>query len=130
MILKYPDGRREQLSVDADRALVGSGAHCEIRLPVEHAAVEHLVVEARQGVVFGEARSLEPAPTVSGVPFTQGRLLPESLIKIGDVELSISLMHISGDAEAKKQKASKSNVRTYLLGALAAVLAVYVLSNG
>jgi hypothetical protein len=128
-ILRHPGGRREQLTVDADRAVVGSGAHCEIRLPVEQAATEHLIVEARQGMVFGEARTLEPPPTVNGVPFTEGRLLPESIVMVGPVELSISLLHVSGAAGTKHDKGGKATPRTYLLAALAVALAFYVLSN-
>jgi hypothetical protein len=128
-ILRHPGGRREQLTVDADRALVGSGAHCEIRLPVEQAATEHLVVEARQGMVFGEARTLEPPPTVNGAPFTGGRLLPESIVMVGPVELSISLLHVSGANGPKKANASKTTPRTYLLAALAVALAFYVITN-
>ena len=35
--------------MDAERVLVGSGAHCEIRLPQGMAAVEQLAIEARTG---------------------------------------------------------------------------------
>jgi hypothetical protein len=45
--ISYPNGRREELTVDSESALIGSGAHCEVRLPAEHAAVEHLFIESR-----------------------------------------------------------------------------------
>lgn len=109
--------------------LVGSGAHCEVRLPVEHAGVEHLAVEARQAMVFAEARTLAPPPFVGGAPFLQGRLLPTSVVRIGGVELSISLLHLDAGAPAKRQRTSKPNLRTCLLGALAIALSLYVLAN-
>ena len=36
--IRHPDGRSEELVVDSDRVLIGSGAHCEIRLPAAEAA--------------------------------------------------------------------------------------------
>ena len=36
--VQHADGHSEQYVVDAERALVGSAAHCEVRLPPEAAA--------------------------------------------------------------------------------------------
>ena len=49
-LVRYPDGRGEELTIEADRVLIGSGAHCEIRLPVDQAAMEHVLVRASSGV--------------------------------------------------------------------------------
>ena len=34
----------ESLVVDSDRVLIGSGAHCEIRLPGDQVAAEHVLI--------------------------------------------------------------------------------------
>src|SRR6266545_461569 len=118
--ITYPNGRREQISVDSDSAKVGSGAHCEVRLPPEHAAVEHLSIETRQGAVFAEARTLSPPPTMNGLPFTHGRLLPESVVMVGQIGLSISLLQLSDEVEVKKRSTGRSSPHKYVL--LAAIV--------
>jgi len=42
--IQLPDGGPQQLLVDSDRVLIGSGAHCEIRLPGDQAAAEHVLI--------------------------------------------------------------------------------------
>jgi hypothetical protein len=105
--IEYPDGSKRDLSVDSDSAIVGSGAHCEIRLPDDEVPVEQLRLEARGGGVFAEARSMTPPALVHGVPFTQGRLLPNTVVHIGPVRLRVEHAE-AGDrplvARAKKQK--------------------------
>ena len=82
--IRHPDGRQEQLVVDSDRVLIGSGAHCEIRLPASEAAVEHVLVTFLGGGVFATARALSPAPTINGSPFTQAPLTsPVASSKLG-----------------------------------------------
>jgi hypothetical protein len=130
VVVGYPDGRRQELTVDADTATVGSGGHCEVRLPPEQAAVEHLFIQARQGAVFAEARTLSPAPTMNGLPFRHGRLLPESVVMIGQIGLSISLLQISDEAEIRKRATRKANPRTYVLGAIAIPFGILFLING
>jgi hypothetical protein len=58
--IRHADGRAESLLLDADRVLIGSGAHCEIRLPLDQAAVEHVLIEAPGGIVRAQARAFEP----------------------------------------------------------------------
>ena len=43
--VQLPEGGPQQLLVDSDRVLIGSGAHCEIRLPIDQARVEHVLIE-------------------------------------------------------------------------------------
>src|SRR5262245_19846063 len=87
--IEYPDGSKRELSVDADGVTVGSGAHCEIRLVGDEIPVEQLRVEARSGGVFAEARSMTPPALVHGVPFTQGRLLPNTLVQVGALRFRV-----------------------------------------
>ena len=71
---RYPTGQVEQLSIESERVLIGSGAHCEIRLPLDQARVEHVLLEAHPQGVFVRALSFEPPPTINNVPFTQAPL--------------------------------------------------------
>src|ERR1041384_2574674 len=87
--IEYPDGTTRDLSVDSDSVTVGSGAHCEIRLMGDEVPVEQLRVEARGGGVFAEARSMTPPALVHGVPFTEGRLLPNTVVNVGSIRLRV-----------------------------------------
>jgi hypothetical protein len=125
----HPNGRREEITVDSDSATIGSGAHCEVRLPPEQAALEHLFIQARQGAIFAEARTLSPPPTMNGLPFTHGRLLPESVVVVGQIGLSMSLLQISDEVEIGKRSTRKRNPRTYVLGAVGIPLGLFYLAN-
>ncbi|HYO97620.1 MAG TPA: FHA domain-containing protein [Polyangiaceae bacterium] len=127
-VIQGSDGQIRELVVDSDTALIGSGAHCEIRLSSDDAAVEQLRVEARSGGVFAEVRSLDPATLLNGAPFAQGRLLPDSLLRIGRTEISVS----SGATEAAAQHAKKRQERSgnpliYAMGAIGCPFGFYML---
>ena len=127
--IAHPNGRREEITVDSDSAIIGSGAHCEVRLTPEEAAVEHLFIQARQGAIFAQARTLSPPPTMNGLPFTHGRLLPESVVMVGKVGLSMSLLQISDEVEIGKRPVRKRNPRTYVLGAVGIPLGLFYIAN-
>src|SRR4051794_36261511 len=102
-VIRDAAGNQRELGVDSDVAQLGSGAHCEIRLPPEQAAPEQLRIEARAGGVFAEVRSLSPATLLNGVPFTQGRLLPESRLQIGNFQVSVVATNSGVERRAKPE---------------------------
>jgi hypothetical protein len=130
--IRHRDGSTQRLTVDAESARVGSGAHCEIRLPAEDAAVEQLVVEARAGGVFAEARSLDPPTLLNGLPFSQGRILPESVMGIGQVELAVTVVSIEADASSgsARAKRQRSNPLVLLLGLVGFPIGFYMILTG
>jgi hypothetical protein len=95
--IQYADGRAERLVLDADTVLVGSGGHCDVRLPLEHAAVEHLALSAIGGVIYARARSLNPHPTIDGVDFVRTPVLPEAVLGVGPVRLRAAVVEISNE---------------------------------
>jgi hypothetical protein len=99
----------EVLEVQADRALVGSGAHCDLRLSPDEAAVEHLTIEARDDEVHAAVRALHPACRLNGAPFLEGRLSPDSMLELPGVALRVTL------TELKERKApqAKSSAQTH-----------------
>jgi hypothetical protein len=122
------DGATQSISVDSVRALVGSGAHCEIRLPSEQCPDEQLVIEARNGGVYGEARCLNPPALLNGVPFTQGRILPESMLEVGGTRLQVLLGEASLEPGEKKQKtAGGRSPLMYVLGLFTLAFGGYVM---
>lgn len=126
-VITHPNGRREELAVDAERVLVGTGAHCEIRLPQGLAALEQLVIEPRAGGVFAEARALDPMPTLNGTPFTQGRLLPDAVIGIGPLSLQVQLLEIERGATARKESAERTSPIIYAAALLGFPLCLYII---
>lgn len=126
--IRHPDGRTERLVVDSDRVLIGSGAHCEIRLPATEAQVEHVLVTFLGGGVFATARALSPAPTINGSPFTQAPLLAESTLGVGQVQMTVAVVDVSADnANVIKKKQESTSPMTYVLAAVAIPLSLYII---
>ncbi len=125
--LRSPDGRVETLTIEADRAMIGSGAHCEIRLPPEHAATEHLFVQATGAGVYAAARSFDPPPTAGGVAFMQGPVLPDVPIVLGRVEVFVAWQETVGGAAPGQAQAQKTSPLTIALALVMVPLAAFVL---
>jgi hypothetical protein len=109
--LRRHDGPSEMVNIRSDRVLFGSGSHCEIRVGLEEAAPEHVIFQARAGCVFAQARSLDPAPTLNGVPFTEGRILPDSWLEIGGLAVAVRI----ADGPAHESQAKVEGKRSPVL---------------
>lgn len=125
--LRHPDGRAEVLTVDSDRVLIGSGAHCEIRLPAEHASVEHVEVTMTPGGAYAQARELHKLPTINGVEFMQTPVLDSAVLGIGGVQIQISVVEIEDNPNVIKKKTEKTSPMTYVLALVAVPLSLYVI---
>lgn len=125
--VRFRDGSRQELTVDAERALIGSGAHCEIRLPSEDSAVEQLAVSMSSGNLFGEVRHLERQVLVNGVPFLEGRLPPGAVVRIGNVELVIEPFETSLALSGKKHRENSGSPLIYALAVVGFPLGFYLL---
>ncbi len=123
--IRQADGRVERLVVDAEAALVGSGAHCEIRLG--GAAHEQLLVTMIGDAVHVEVRDLEPMPLLDGHPFRQANMLPESLLALGAVQIMVSVRDLDGERSVVKAKGEGLSPVTWLALVAAVPLALYVL---
>ncbi len=125
--LRYPDGRTEVLTVDSDRVLIGSGAHCEIRVPAEHASIEHVEVTMTPGGAYAQARTLDRLPTINGSEFMQTPVLDGAVLGIGAVEIQVSVVQIEDNPNVIKKRTEKTSPLTYVLALVAAPLALYVI---
>lgn len=126
--LRHDDGTRQELTVDAAQALIGSGSHCEIRLPAEDAAVEQLLLSVDGSGIFGQVRSLERPVTLNGVPFVEGRLLSDGLLRLGRVEIFVSIVESSVARSASAAKKGRSASPTiYAMAAIGFPLGFYLL---
>jgi len=98
----YAGGRAEEILVDTDRALVGSASHCELRLPPEVAAHEHIEVFAHEGAVHFRTRpyALLALPVLDGFATVEGHWHSGSALRIGDVQMYVQLVGL-GMTKAK-----------------------------
>lgn len=119
--IRLPDGRIEELRIEGDRALIGSGAHCEIRMPVDQAQVEHVLVYTSPGGVAAEARSFQPPPTINAAPFTRTQLVPGSVLGIGTYQIQVTPLDLGAGVGAAGQK-EEGTSRTTLLGGVFIIL--------
>jgi hypothetical protein len=113
------------LEVQADRALLGSGAHCDLRLAPDEAAVEQLTIEARDEQVYATVRALEPACRLNGAPFLEGRLSPDSLLELGGVTLRVTLAELKDAARPAKKASSQTHPAVQGLGLVAVAAGLY-----
>jgi hypothetical protein len=124
--IRHPTGQVEHLNVEGERVLIGSGAHCEIRLPIDQAAVESVLIQRSPAGVYAQALSFDPAPTINNAPFSQAPLQPESALGIGTVQIFVAISEGGAHGEAiiaKKQ--NKTSPLTLVLAAICALAAAY-----
>ena len=126
-LVRYPDGRAEEFTVDAERVLIGSGAHCEIRLSVDQAAMEHVAVSMYSGTAIAEARAFEPPPTINGSPFQRSQVLPDAIVGIGQVQLSVAVVEVAEKKGLTPRKQEKTSPFTYVLAVVAVPISLFII---
>ncbi|HET7538720.1 MAG TPA: hypothetical protein VFK05_02575 [Polyangiaceae bacterium] len=109
--ITLPDGSKESLQTDAERVLIGRGAHCDIRLPEGSSAVEHVAIEITGTTARLLARAFTPPPTLNGVAFTELTIGGEAQLGIGPVAIHLSRVGAATDKLALKQPRSSVAVR-------------------
>jgi len=72
----HPDGTRDDIVVPAAQSiLIGSGAHCDVRLAgLPDVAREHLLIEVRGTELWASARHLHPPPLLHNRPLFEAKL--------------------------------------------------------
>ena len=118
--IRFPDGNIETMSIDSDRVVIGSGAHCEIRLPLDQAKSEHVALTIAGTSVRAEARAFDPPATVNGVPLSQSILQSGSVLGVGQTQIMVEVAELAlgaGQNIAAKNQEKTSPV-TLALGAV------------
>lgn len=123
--IKLHTGQVDLLTMEAERVLIGSGAHCEIRLPVDQARVEHALIELGPAGIFVRALNFDPPPTINNIPFQQAPLPPGALLGVGGCQIQVELTDaVAGKPGASKKKPSPI---TYLAMAIIVALGLYTI---
>lgn len=115
---EYPDGRCESLVAETGQVLIGSAAHCEIRLPAGLFAPEQLRV--RLEVDRAELEVLGAAPPVScdGRPVQTLSIAEVTTLELGDLKLRISPQRLLETRSGSPARAQLALRLAALLGVL------------
>jgi hypothetical protein len=90
--IRHADGRNERTAAQGARIVIGSGAHCDVRLSADQAAFEHVAIEDEPAGPL--ARGLA-ATTIDGAPLTAQLLGPSVVLAIGATEVIVTrTMHV------------------------------------
>ncbi len=112
---------------EGDRALLGSGGHCEIRLPAECGAdAEQLEVVVRGHQLWVNALASAPAALIDGQAFQEAELTPDTVIELGRARLRARLDSGAKPATEEKKKASQVSPMTLILAMLGLGAAGYL----
>ena len=105
--IRHANGQRESAVVEGQRALIGSASHCDVRLAMDQAAYEHVLIEAVGTTLRAESRAEQPAATINGVQLVAGALSPDAVLGIGNTRLFVSFVPdaLDGPQITAKQQA-------------------------
>jgi hypothetical protein len=115
----------EELEVDAPRALVGSGAHCEVRLGVHEAASEQLLVRCTRRGLEAQCCGAPAATLIDGAPFVRGAVPDGTRFTLGDCRVRVERIARVG-TRAGSRAPGTARLPVLVLGAasLAALVAL------
>ncbi|HET9955605.1 MAG TPA: hypothetical protein VFQ61_13920 [Polyangiaceae bacterium] len=125
--IQHAHGPRESVIVEGARAWIGSAAHCEVRLPIDQAAPEHVLVELQGGGAQLHVHADAEAPRVNELPLSAADLVPGSVLQIGQVRLAVSWAE---DDRTGPNPESTARSNREVLFALGLVLLFLVLGFG
>lgn len=97
----HPDTRREQIVVSASRAAIGTGAHCDVRVAVDQATFEHVVVELQAGAMRVQNLSPMLPATLDGAPFQVVNVEHGAMLVLGATRIQITRSAIADKAKRK-----------------------------
>lgn len=105
-----PDEQIQELAVEAEHALIGSGAHCEVRLPAAIAAREHADVVLTGDTVWVRALTKDPPIRLGSAPLVEAAWTSGLELQVGQASLWVEV--------AERRPPSNSHVPVLALGLL------------
>jgi hypothetical protein len=121
-------GRSEELIIETETIRIGSGAHCDVRLPLDQARFEHVVVRSTSEGILLSARAFDPPPTLDGIDFTETVLPPGAILHIHDTTIEISPVTRAPEVPAADQRKRVKNLRPLVILALGIAAAVMMIA--
>ncbi|MDB4937206.1 MAG: hypothetical protein JWP87_4178 [Labilithrix sp.] len=96
----HADGRRESTTAQAPRIVVGSGAHCDVRLAPDQAAFEHVAIEDHPAGPLMRSLATSPAVVLDGAPLTTHALGAVTTFRIGATQIEIKRAVLGVEAQS------------------------------
>lgn len=119
--IQHPDLREERIVVEGVRAIIGSGAHCDVRLSPDQAAFEHVVIEITPDGARAQRLANQPEATLNGASFAVAPILSAASLKLGRTGIVVERRTTSEDAKSALGASSIAKA-TVLLALLCAIL--------
>jgi len=88
--IRHADGRHERTAAQAPRIVIGSGAHCDVRLAADQAAFEHVAIEDQPAGPLVRCLATTPEATLDGAPLTTHLLGASATVRIGATQIHIT----------------------------------------
>lgn len=88
--IRHADGRLERTAAEASRIVIGSGAHCDVRLAADQAAFEHVAIEAQPAGLVVRSLATTPPTTLDGVVLSAQLLGGAATLRIGATQIQIT----------------------------------------
>jgi len=128
LVFVVQEPRRPELVVEvqAERVLLGSGAHCDIRLPLEAAAWEHVVVTQEGDSVVARVVPSDGTAFFNGEARRETDLVAGATIRVEGVMVTLRDINLN---EVKKEKTNPLRVVALLVGGFVAFAAILILKN-
>jgi hypothetical protein len=122
----HPDTRREQIVVCAARATLGTGAHCDVRLAVDQAAFEHVIVELQADGMRVQNLAPQAPAALNGALFQMATVGQQAALVVGATRIQITRTAV-GAAAAKPKLGPGTLARAAAL--IAIPLALYAVGK-
>lgn len=107
--IEHPNGAVENLVVEGDRALIGSAAHCELRLPLQAAQPEHVELRQQLGSIWAKSLSFQPPPLLNDASFGEAPVATGSSLRVGPIRIWVSLDEQGADGVRVKSSQRKTS---------------------
>jgi hypothetical protein len=127
--IRMPNGQRESAVVESERALIGSASYCDVRLPMDQAAYEHVLIEVHGQTLRAEAKADKPEATINGMPFVSSALAQDAVLGIGAIRIYISFVSDLYEGPNIQKKKDESNPAIRVIGLAVFAVCAYVLLN-
>lgn len=116
----HTDGKFDEFFTEWPQVLVGSGAHCEIRLRDAGVRAEHVVFRETPAGWTATARCLDPPPTLDGVVFSQAAIVGACTLQVSRTRIEVAPASAPSDGSPRPRERGQS-VRFAVYGAFAAL---------
>ncbi len=124
--IRHADGKVQDLHAETSSVLIGSGSHCEIRLPIGAARAEHVLIRSTPTGFRAVARALDPMPKIDGIDFTEAPIRSECVLAIGSTRIEVAPLDGAGtDGVARPRGKRNPRIYVYLGLGGACALALY-----